>query len=77
MSDISVIDSAQKQALLLMFGHIWQKKYSTLDGQKGRPSIDDCIDMALRRSNKSVREDLVDHVERYLIDMSRRCDTDL
>lgn len=63
----------EKEALLIMFGATWQKKYWPLDGQKGRPSLSDCIDFALRKNNSRAQEDLVDFLECYLTDMARRC----
>ncbi len=63
----------EKEALLIMFGATWQKKYWPLDGQKGRPSLSDCIDFALRKRNSKAQEDLVDFLENYLTDMARRC----
>lgn len=63
----------EKEALLIMFGPSWQKKYCSLDGQKGRPSIAECIDFALRRHNSRAEEDLVDFLEGYLSDMAKRC----
>jgi len=66
--------SNEKEALLIMFGPLWRKKYWPLDGQKGRPSLSDCIDLALRKRNTRSREDLVDFLEKYLTDMSRRCE---
>lgn len=63
----------EKEALLIMFGAIWRKKFWPLDGQKGRPSLSECIDFALRKKNSCVDEDLVDFLEKYLSDMARRC----
>ncbi len=68
-----LINTKEKEALLLMFGHLWQKRYWSLDGEKGRPSLSDCIDFALRRKNCRIDEDLVDFLEQYLQDMARRC----
>lgn len=68
-----LISTKEKEALLLMFGHLWQKKYWSLDGEKGRPSLSECIDFALRRKNTRIDEDLVDFLENYLQDMARRC----
>lgn len=69
------IDNRQKEALLIMFGHLWQQKYWPLDGLKGRPSLADCIDFALRKPNARAEEDLVAFLEEYLQDMARRCQT--
>ncbi len=66
--------SNEKEALLIMFGPEWRKKFWTLDGQKGRPSIADCIDFALRKRNSKVEEDLVNYLENYLTNMARRCE---
>ena len=63
----------EKEALLIMFGAAWQKKYWPLDGQKGRPSLSDCIDYALRKRSARAQEDLVDFLESYLTNMARRC----
>ena len=68
------LDHNEKQALLIMFGKHWSKKFKTLDGQKGRPSIPDCLDFALRRLNSRAKEDLVGYLERYLCDMAKRCE---
>lgn len=68
-----ILNRHEKEALLIMFGDIWRKKFDTLDGQKGRPTLSDCIDFALRRNNAKAREDLVEYVEAYLRDMARRC----
>ena len=70
---VALINNKEKEALLIMFGHLWQKKYCFLDGEKGRPSLSDCIDFALRKRNSRAEEDLVDFLECYLNDMSRRC----
>lgn len=67
------VSSHEKQAIMIMFGGLWKKKFTTLDGQKGRPSVSDCIDFALRRVNKKAGEDLVDYLEQYLFNMSKRC----
>lgn len=64
----------QKEALLIMFGRVWQKKFWPLDGQQGRPSLGDCVDLALKRHNNKTRDDLVTYVENYLDSMSRRCE---
>jgi hypothetical protein len=64
----------EKEALLIMFGPVWRKKFWPLDGQKGRPSLAECLDFALRRKNSRAKEDLVDYVESYLSDMARRCE---
>lgn len=73
MVDLNRLASNEKEALLIMFGPSWQKKYWPLDGQKGRPSISDCIDFALRKRSSRAEEDLVDFIEDYLSDMARRC----
>jgi len=70
----SSISHNEKEALLIMFGHMWRKKYWSLDGQKGRPSLGDCIDLAVRRQNTKSKEDLVDYVESYLAAMAKRCE---
>jgi hypothetical protein len=70
----SNLKSQEKEALLIMFGPMWQKKFWALDGQGGRPSISEGIDFALRRLSSKAKEDLVDYVEEYLRDMSRRCE---
>lgn len=70
----SGFSAMEKEALLIMFGPLWRKKFWPLDGQKGRPSLSECIDFALRRKNTKAKEDLVDYVESYLTDMSRRCE---
>ena len=57
-----------------MFGSIWQKKFGVLDGKNGRPSLADCLDLALRKRNSKAREDLVNYVETYLKDLARRCE---
>lgn len=67
----------EKEALLIMFGEVWHKKFCALDGQKGRPSIDDCIDFALKRLNPRAREDLVTYVEEYLKQMAKRCEKNI
>lgn len=69
----SLLAHNEKEALLIMFGATWQKKFWSLDGQKGRPSIEDCIDFALKRRSLRLEEDLVDFIENYLSDMARRC----
>jgi len=69
----SLLADNEKEALLIMFGPIWQKRFWSLDGQKGRPSISDCIDFALKRRKARAEEDLVDFLEEYLSDMARRC----
>jgi hypothetical protein len=69
-----MINNNEKEALLIMFGSMWRKKFWSLDGQKGRPSIDDCIDFALRRRKSYAQEDLVDYIEDHLKDMARRCE---
>lgn len=68
------ISTSEKEALLIMFGPVWKKKYWALDGQSGRPSISDGIDFALMKFNQKAREDLVDYLENYLCAMSRRCE---
>lgn len=68
------IKSQEKEALLIMFGPLWRKKFWALDGQGGRPSISDSIDFALRKFNTKAKEDLVDYLEDYLSNMSRRCE---
>lgn len=70
----SAVSRNEKEALLIMFGNIWQKKFWALDGESGRPSIADCVDFALRKLNTNAKEDLVDYVEDYLTDMARRCE---
>jgi hypothetical protein len=70
----SALSTNEKEALLIMFGPIWRKKFRSLDGQKGRPSIADCLDFALRKYNSKAKEDLVDYVEDYLTSMARRCE---
>jgi hypothetical protein len=64
----------EKEALLIMFGPLWQKKYWSLDGQKGRPSISECIDCALKSQKAGAQKDLVSFLENYLSTMARRCD---
>lgn len=71
---VATINRNEKEALLIMFGQIWEKKFWTLDGKMGRPSIAECVDFALRRGGKKAREDLVDYIEKYLNDMARRCE---
>lgn len=73
MSMTTALPKQEKEALLLMFGPMWQKRFWALDGQNGRPSLSQCIDFAMRRKNSRSEEDLVDYLERYLSDMSRRC----
>jgi hypothetical protein len=68
------ISLREKEALLIMFGSIWRKKFWALDGQKGRPSISDGIDFALSRLSSGAKEDLVDYVENFLKNMSQRCE---
>jgi hypothetical protein len=63
----------EKEALLIMYGPAWQKRFWPLDGQEGRPSIADCIDFALRKRNSRAQQDLVAFLESYLTDMARRC----
>lgn len=70
----SLMVGNEKEALLIMFGPRWQRKFWSLDGQQGRPSIADCIDFALKRKNIKNKEDLVDFLEDYLDDMARRCE---
>jgi len=70
----SVINHQEKEALLLMFGTLWQKRYWPLDGKAGRPSISECIDFALRKNNTNAQEDLVDFLELYLTNMAGRCE---
>ena len=70
----SSLEQREKEALLIMFGALWQKRFWPLDGLGGRPSISDCIDFAMRRWSKKAREDLVGYLENYLGDMSRRCE---
>lgn len=70
----SIINRQEKEALLIMFGPVWRKKFWALDGQKGRPSLTDCIDFALRKLNAKAKEDLVTHVENYLSNMAKRCE---
>lgn len=70
----STLNRNEKEALLIMFGNVWRKKFWPLDGQKGRPSISDCIDFALRKKNSRAQEDLVDYIENYLKDMAKRCE---
>lgn len=67
------LDDREKEALLIMFGQLWREKYWPLDGLKGRPSLSDCIDFALRKRSSRAEEDLIDFLESYLNDMSRRC----
>ena len=69
----SALSRNEKEALLIMFGAAWQKKFATLDGEKGRPSISDCIDLASRKFNSRSKEDLIDYLETYLKKMARRC----
>ncbi len=64
----------EKEALLIMFGPIWRKKFSALDGQQGRPSIADCLDLALQKRSSKAKDDLVDFLENYLTNMARRCE---
>jgi hypothetical protein len=71
---LSTIHRHEKEALLIMFGNVWQKKFWALDGQNGRPSLSDGIDFALRRINSNAKEDLIDYLENYLKDMARRCE---
>lgn len=68
-----MVGGKEKEALMIMFGTIWTKKFWALDGQKGRPSISDCLDFALRKRKIQAEEDLVDFVENYLTDMAKRC----
>ncbi|HXW53110.1 MAG TPA: hypothetical protein VEL47_03285 [Myxococcota bacterium] len=70
----SAISRNEKEALIIMFGQVWKKKFWPLDGQKGRPCLNDCIDFALKRLKAKSKEDLVDYVESYLRDMARRCE---
>lgn len=70
---ISTLNRNEKEALLIMFGSYWRKKFSTLDGEQGRPSIAEAIDFALLKRNAKAKDDLVTYVEKYLQDMARRC----
>jgi|JI10StandDraft_1071094.scaffolds.fasta_scaffold1876970_1 hypothetical protein len=63
----------EKEALLIMFGHMWQKRFWALDGQGGRPNLSQCIDFALKKRGASLHEDLVDFLENYLMAMFLRC----
>jgi hypothetical protein len=67
------LSTEEREALWIMFGTLWQKKYCSLDGQHGRPSINDCLDWALKTKHIKESEDLVDFLESYLADMARRC----
>lgn len=62
------IKGQERDAILLMFGPVWQRKFRALDGQEGRPSIADCIDKALMKPNGKAQEDLVSYLEKYLAD---------
>lgn len=70
----SSFNGQEKEALLIMFGPVWRKRFWPLDGLKGRPSVADCLDFALRKRSSKAKEDLVDYVENYLTDMARRCE---
>ncbi len=70
----SAISRNEKEALIIMFGNSWRKRFWALDGQKGRPCLNDCVDFALRKLNTKSKEDLVNYVEAYLTDMARRCE---
>lgn len=74
MAAIGENNHSKKEALLIMFGHGWSQRYCHLDGQDGRPSISDCIERALRKSNLKANEDLVDYVEKHLMSVARRCE---
>ncbi|MCA9508546.1 MAG: hypothetical protein KC505_09010 [Myxococcales bacterium] len=67
------LNNQEKEALLLMFGQLWRQRYWSLDGLRGRPSLSDCIDFALRKRKQNAEEDLIDFLEDYLNDMARRC----
>ncbi len=67
-------NNSKKEALLIMFGHSWSKRYWSLDGQDGRPSIAECIDLVLKKETLSANEDLVGYVEKHLNSISRRCE---
>ena len=67
------LEEVEVQALLIMFEKIWQKKFSMLDGQNGRPSISECVEMVLHQeNNKKPQEDLIDFLENHLEKMSNR-----
>jgi hypothetical protein len=70
----STLSRHEKEALLIMFGDSWHKKFNALDGKKGRPSINDCIDFALIRLSPRAREDLVTYLEGYLKQMAKKCE---
>lgn len=61
-----------KEALMIMFGQSWQKRFWSLDGQNGRPSIADCIEKALSKNTIKANEDLVSYVEKQLLSNARR-----
>lgn len=71
----SAFNRNEKEALMIMFGNAWRKRFWSLDGEKGRPSISDCLDFALRKRSTRAQEDLVEYVESYLNDMARRCES--
>lgn len=73
MTTKKVISLQEREALLIMFGNLWQKKYWALDGQNGRPSINDCLDWAFKSKQINANEDLIDFLESFLQDMARRC----
>ena len=64
------LEETEFQALLIMFEKIWQKKFSMLDGQNGRPSISECVEIALSQENTNPKEDLIDFLESHLEEMA-------
>lgn len=74
MAALLGIDHNKKEALLIMFGPIWKKRFWPLDGQEGRPTLADCIEKALLKNTVKSNEDLVNYVENHLKVVSRRCE---
>jgi hypothetical protein len=70
---LSMCKSNEKEALLIMYGAKWQRRFWHLDGQNGRPTIDECIDLALQKQNPRSQEDLIAYIEGYLKYIVKRC----
>lgn len=61
-----LIKSKEKEALLIMFGPMWQKKFQVLDGQYGRPNIAESIDSALLKLSPKSKIDIIRYLENHL-----------
>ena len=60
------IRAHEREAILIMFGTVWRHKYWSLDGKGGRPSIEDCVEMALKKRKAKKQPDIIIFLEVFL-----------